>query len=710
MSCFIRMSLAIACGLVVSLGWGIATTWAELRAGAVAVDVTPQKFPVSINGGMTSNSATGATTPIHARAIVLDDGQERIAIVVVDSCMMSRTFLDEAKSLASERTGIRADRMLISATHAHSVPASMSCLGTDADETYIPYLRIKLVEAIEKAAANLEPAKVGWAVRNAAHYTAVRRWIRRPDRVAEDPFGNPTVRANMHAGRVWDDVTGESGPEDPDLSLLSIQAKDGRPIAVLGNFSMHYFSGEKPVSADYFGRFSEGLKTRLAKDAAGDKPAFVGIMSHGCSGDIWRMDYTKQTPSQFETIKVEEYAVGLLNLALSAYGEIEYDDKADLAMAEARLPMKYRVPDKQRLLWAQAIVEKLGDRLPKTTEEVYAREQVMLHERQGTDVVVQAVRIGSVAIAATPTETYALTGLKLKLQSPLRQTMVIELANGGDGYIPPPEQHVLGGYNTWPARSAGLEVEAEPRIAEAGIELLEQVTKRPRLSLAQSRGPAAEKILAAKPAAYWRMDETAGPRAIDSSGADLDGFYEPGVVFFLEGPESTEFCIGGEVNRAAHTAGGRMRARVPNLGDHYSVSMWVWNGMPLDARDVTGWMFGRGRNHGLQPQGDALGMAGKGEHAGKLVFQSGGQSMVVGKTAVARWTWAHVRLLRDGDSVTVFLNGQSEPEIQTKAPFDLPLEVEDLFFGGRGSRDSSWEGRIDEIVVQYQRDAPANER
>ena len=43
------------------------------------------------------------------------------------------------------------------------------------------------------------------------------------------------------------------------------------------------------------------------------------------------------------------------------------------------------------------------------------------------------------------------------------QDDVIELANGGDGYIPPPEQHLLGGYNTWPARSAGLEVGAEPR-------------------------------------------------------------------------------------------------------------------------------------------------------------------------------------------------------------------------------------------------------
>ena len=148
--------------------------------------------------------------------------------------------------------------MLISATHTHTAPASMGCLGTDADPTYVPYLREKLAEAIAAAEANLEPAQVGFGVANAAPFTALRRWIIRPDRVRDDPFGNPTVRATMHAGSNWDNVTGESGPEDPDLSLISVQSTDGRPIAVLANFSMHYFSGEKGLSADYFGRILHG--------------------------------------------------------------------------------------------------------------------------------------------------------------------------------------------------------------------------------------------------------------------------------------------------------------------------------------------------------------------------------------------------------------------------------------------------------------------
>jgi hypothetical protein len=70
---------------------------------------------------------------------------------------------------------------------------------------------------------------------------------------------------------------------------------------------------------------------------------------------------------------------------------------------------------------------------------------------------------------------FAITGLKLKAQSPLMPMMNLELANGAEGYIPPPEQHYLGGYTTWPARTAGLEISAEPRIVEALLGLLEQV-------------------------------------------------------------------------------------------------------------------------------------------------------------------------------------------------------------------------------------------
>lgn len=670
---------------------------AELQVGATIVDVTPEKFPVLVNGSMVSRSVSEVKTKVNARAIVVADGEERLAIVVVDSCMMPRPLLDEVKKLAAQRTKISADHMLISATHAHSVPSSMGCLGTSADPEYVPFLRGKLVDAIAAAEANLEPAQVGWGLTKAPEFTALRRWILRPDRMREDPFGNLTVRANMHAGADWNVAVGESGPEDPDLSLISFQSKEGRPIALLANFSMHYF-GAPSLSADYFGLYCNSLQEKLGKQNAKDAPQFVAIMSHGCSGDIYRRDYTKPKDQWAFTDDINEYTDGLVKLTLKAYEKINYLKDADIEMAENRMQVKYRIPDKQLLEWSQKIVKEMGDRLPKTREEIYAREQIILNERQSTEVVTQALRIGDIAITTTPNETYALTGLKLKLQSPLSQTMVIELANGGDGYIPPPEQHLLGGYNTWAARSAGLDVLAEPRIVESDLELLEKVANQPRRFYQQSRGAATETILGLKPAAYWRLDEFNGPRARDLTGNQRDGFYEPAIAYFLEGPRSKAFCTGDETNRAVHFAGNRLQTRVNDLSDHFTVSLWIWNGLPLDARDISGWMFSQGPDHGLAAYGDHLGVGGK-QFPGKLVYMNGtDKKLHAGKTAIKRWTWNHVALVRDGNSLKVYLNGQLELELDSK-PGASGVMLEQLFFGGRTDNDSNWEGRLDEIAV-----------
>ena len=673
---------------------------AAFRAGAAVVDVTPPKLPVLVNGGMLSRYVDKIKTPVNARALVVADDKTQAAIVVVDSCMMGRDLLDEAKALAAKATGIPADRMLISATHAHSAPASMGCLGTEADPAYVPFLRDKLVEAIRAAQANLEPARIGFAKGDAGEFTALRQWIRRPDRLAEDPFGNMTVRANMHAGRIWEDVTGEAGPEDPDLSLISLQAADGRPLAVLGNFSMHYF-GDKDISADYFGLFCEGLRQRIMPDAAPGKPPFVGLMSHGCSGDIWRRDYTKPESEWNAKLAIEEYTNGLLEIAMAACKTITYRENVDVAMAEQRMVMQYRLPDKQRLEWAQRIVAEMGDRPAKNPTEVYAREQIILNERKQTEIVVQALRIGDIGIATTPCETYAVTGLKIKAASPLPNNIVIELANGGDGYIPPPEQHPFGGYNTWAARSAGLEVMAEPKIAQAAISLLEKASGAPRKPWHLPAGPASRAIADLGPLAWWRLNEFTGPIAADESPHRRDAHYEAGVTFCLEGPDSAGFvgpdaAAAGTKNRAPHFAGGRLRARLADLPRANSISLWLWNGMPSDGREVSGWFFSRDHDSGLSAYGEHLGIGGKSGHTGRLIFQSGADAarIVAGKTEIQRWRWQHVAIVRDGDAVRVYLNGALEIEASAR-----PATIEHLHFGGRSDNQANWEGRLDEIAV-----------
>jgi hypothetical protein len=57
-------------------------------------------------------------------------------------------------------------------------------------------------------------------------------------------------------------------------------------------------------------------------------------------------------------------------------------------------------------------------------------------------------------IGTTPCETYDSTGRAIKRASPFALTMVMELANGCSGYLPPPDQFELGGCTTWRARSS----------------------------------------------------------------------------------------------------------------------------------------------------------------------------------------------------------------------------------------------------------------
>ena len=80
-------------------------------------------------------------------------------------------------------------------------------------------------------------------------------------------------------------------------------------------------------------------------------------------------------------------------------------------------------------------------------------------------MILQAIRIGDLGIVALPFETFVETGLAIKQASPLQQTFVISLANGAEGYLPTPEHHALGGYETWLGTSR-VEAQASDRIEE----------------------------------------------------------------------------------------------------------------------------------------------------------------------------------------------------------------------------------------------------
>jgi hypothetical protein len=185
-------------------------------------------------------------------------------VVVVDNLMMEQELIDQAKHLASQSTGIPygadADR-----GHAHA-------FGAVGDGLFGQPRRCRLfvdpagshrAQHRQLAADSLQPARVGWTVVKAYAFNHCRRWIFRPDRIGQDPFGQSNVRAMMHPGHQSPQHIGPAGPADPDLSLLSLQTPEGQPIAVLANLAMHY-KGAPAVSADFCGRFGERWLPRSA--------------------------------------------------------------------------------------------------------------------------------------------------------------------------------------------------------------------------------------------------------------------------------------------------------------------------------------------------------------------------------------------------------------------------------------------------------------
>jgi hypothetical protein len=662
------------------------------RAGAAAADVTPEKFPVVVNCGFVEASGAAARDKLHARALVLDDGRTKLAIVIVDSCMMPREFLDRVKKLVEEELKIPADRQLIAATHTHTAPAVMGCLGSDPDPNYPPFLERQIVSAVRGANANLAPAKVGSAVVLADGLTNNRQWILRSDKVRNDPFGKPTVRSNMHPGYLHPDFVGPSGPTDPWLTVLSVRTADDKPLAVLANFSMHYF-GSAPVSADYFDRVCANLEKRYGEQ----NPKFVALHSQGTAGDLHWMDYGKAQTKQ----TIDDYATAVTDKVEEALKKVEYRSDVPLAMKETKLTIPRRVPDKERLAWARGVVAELKGAKPKTQPEIYAREAIFLHDEPKRELKLQALRVGDLGLAAIPNEVFALTGLKIKARSPFKLTCVLELANGAEGYIPPPEQHVLGGYTTWPARSAALAEHAEWAITEAACELLGKVAgKEAGPEATNLAGPYADRILEQRPVAYWRLGDLnidlRGSVAVEMVDLKKESFgkYESGVVFGLPGPCAEHFRGLQAVNRAAHFAGGRMTAKLPKLDDKYTVELWVWNGFPADARDWTGTPLALANG---TDAGDFLALGGKKGTANVLTLftSANDDAPVVGKTALPFRKWVHVALVRDGEQVRVYLNG--EEEISAKRA--RAVKPDAILVGGRPDKTFGFEGRVAEVAV-----------
>lgn len=410
---------------------------APLHAGAAKIDVTPrpEQLPERL---------LGVADRIHARALVVDDGRTRVALVAVDVIGLGTGLCEEVGRRVEVETGIAADRLLIFASHTHSVPAELGAGFVDA-----------IVACVRQAVAALRPATL--AVGTGRCHVNVNR-----------TFFDPVTHR-------WREGRNDQGPSDKTVSVLRFSDHGGLPIAVLYSYAVHaVVTGLLDlISGDIPGAASAHLEESLGHGA-------VALWASGCAGDQNPVFYTQTL--DLRALRIAEHAARGVDISNEMPAGGDGLDRAD--------------PVVQRLMREQvAIASALGAVLaeevlsvvrhhcdvPRTSLRLVCRQRVVHSPgRRRTDSGragrpgryvedapvprIGMLRLGDVAVGSVDAELFTEIGQRFRRESPARHSVLLTLCNGRSpaGYV---ASNTAGGFHTFEVLSSRL----QPGFAETLI-------------------------------------------------------------------------------------------------------------------------------------------------------------------------------------------------------------------------------------------------
>jgi neutral ceramidase len=446
------------------------------NAGAAKVDITPPLGTI-INGDFRAHYARYIHDPLFAKAIVLKKGSMMAAIVVIDICVMPKTYADQIRNEVSLKTGIAFASILISCTHTHAAGSVAEAYLSSVDAAYSKKIPGLIVEAVKQAIEKMRPAKMAFGGTDVPEHVLSRRYFMNKGYTPRSPVtGNQEgVKTNPFGAESC--IRQAATITDPGVSYLAIKGIDDKWISLLANYSLHYVGDWEngTISADYFGEFSAGIQRKL--DAGND---FVGMMSNGTSGDIniWDFSNPGRYPSgHFEKSKL--IGEDIAERVFQSLKHLSWEVNPDLDTRYEELDIATRKPSAEELEQSKKIVAESNYETLIADEDglrkIYAREQILLNEYpEAIQFPLQVIKIGTGLIGGLAAEIFAETGLWLKNHSPAERYFSISLANGNCGYVPPSAAFELGGYETWRSRTSYLETNAEMSVRNRMIGLMKK--------------------------------------------------------------------------------------------------------------------------------------------------------------------------------------------------------------------------------------------
>ena len=212
------------------------------KVGASSATINPE-IGMFIAGDKQNRTFTGIHDSIYAKAVVIQDGDEALALVTLDCIGLLYPEVQEIRSRAAEKLtnlNLPAERIIVSSNHIHSGPDVVGIWGpsqmeSGVDSVYMEKLVSTAAQQVVEASSKMQPATANWAL---------------------GTFGEDWVR-NI------------SEPDEIDRSVTLLQFVDeqGASIATLTNFACHptiVDAVRNEVSGDYVGSFYREMANRYS--------------------------------------------------------------------------------------------------------------------------------------------------------------------------------------------------------------------------------------------------------------------------------------------------------------------------------------------------------------------------------------------------------------------------------------------------------------